>query len=99
MRPSAVNTRVPSSQTASPESSQSSSGSCTPVSAPTANVATTATRPTTSPATILVATFATALKGVRRNCRLQPWVRSMATDPPAAVADIIAPYNAMEIMM
>ena len=99
MSPSVVNTALASSHAATPVTIHCTADSSTPTRDATTYVATTARSPNTIPASSFTITLTSGLSGVRRSCRVHPCARSTATAAPVWVADIIAPYIAIDTMM
>src|SRR4051812_20391421 len=95
--PKAANTSEPA-QAISPLATQTDAGISAPPTAPATNTHATEIAPMTIAVSSLVATYATGTSGVSRSWRDQPTARSTATDAPALVVAIIAPYTARLIM-
>src|SRR5689334_17710815 len=96
-RPNAANTSEPS-QAISAATIQAVAGMSAPPNAPATNTQATEIAPMTMAVSSLMPTYATGVSGVSRSWRDQPTARSTATEAPALVVAIIAPYTARLII-
>src|SRR3954451_19850051 len=96
-RPNAANTSDPA-QAISAEATHADAGISAPPIAPAMNTQATEIAPMTMAVSSFTATYAAGTSGVSRSWRDQPTARSTATEAPALVVAIMAPYTARLII-